>query len=174
MYVLEKIELHCDAGRNSWRSTGQSCAVTQPTAVRTERGSSGVLNREGHSVRVGIDELEGEVVSEALHIYGRGEPGAAGFRLPAVSQLQAISIECGASIELQTCCREARGKVDGRRTAALNSDGRGCRVALGKARGCRNGFHRCSATHRERICVKRGGGTRLTAIERVEDGRVGS
>src|ERR1700730_6678796 len=133
MYVLEKIELHCDAGRNSWRSTGQSCAVTQPTAVRTERGSSGVLNREGHSVRVGIDELEGEVVSEALHIYGRGEPGAAGFLLPAVGQLQAVPIQRSTSIELQTCCRKAGGKVDRRRTAALNGDYRSSRVALREA-----------------------------------------
>src|SRR6266851_3892109 len=95
----------------------------------TERGSAGVLDSEGHTVGVGVNELEGEVVSETLHVHRGGEPGAAGFRLPTVSQLQTSAIQLGASIELQTSGGKPGSEINGKR-AGLNGDDRGGLAAI--------------------------------------------
>src|SRR4029077_1553191 len=119
--VLKEVELHRHAGGNSGRAGGQRCTVTQATTGRTERGSSGILDGEGHTVRAGIDELEGEVVGEALHVDRSGEPSAASLSLCSIRQFQTCAVQVGVSVELQTSSSKPGSEVDGRR-AALNGD----------------------------------------------------
>src|SRR4029077_15022250 len=144
--VLKEVELHRHAGGNSGRAGGQRCTVTQATTGRTERGSSGILDGEGHTVRAGIDELEGKVVGEALHVDRRGEPGAAGLGLPTIGQLQTCAIQLGASIELQTSGGKSGSEIDGGRAPALNGDDRGGGVAGREVRRGGDGFDRGRTT----------------------------
>src|SRR5712671_2858279 len=172
MRILEQVEFHRHAGRNARSSTRQARTVSQTTARGTERGNSRVLDGESHTVGAGVDELEGEVVGEALHVDRGGEPGAASFRLPAVGQLQTSAIQLGASIELQTGGSETGSEINCRR-GALNGDDRGSGVAGREVWRGSDGFHRGGGANGERICVRsrRCGG--LTAIQSVEDGGAG-
>src|ERR1700747_2493060 len=119
MDILKEIELHGHAGRNAGSSGGQGCAIAEAATGRTERSGSGVLNGEGHTVGAGVDELEGEVVGEALHIDGCGEPGAAGLGLSAIVQLKRGAIQLGVSIKLKAGGGKSGREIDGGR-AALN------------------------------------------------------
>ena len=170
MRILEQVEFHRHAGRNAGSSARQAGTVTQTTARRTERGNARVLDGESHTVGTGVDELEGEVVGEALHIDWGGEPGAASLRLPTVGQLQTSAIQLGASIELQTSRGESRSEIDAGGTAALNGDDRGGGVAGCEVWSRGDGFYRGGGANGERTGVRRRRCSGLTAIQSVEDG----
>src|SRR6267154_6227965 len=169
MRILEQVEFHRHAGRNAGSSARQAGTVTQTTARRTERGNARALDGESHTVRAGVDELEGEVVGEALHIDGCREPGAASLRLPTVGQLQTSAIQLSASIELQTGGSETGSEINCRR-GALNGDDRGSGVAGREVWRGSDGFYRGRGANGERTGVRRRRCSGLTAIQSVEDG----
>ena len=89
---------------------------------------SRVLDRERHSVSLGISELETEVLGKGLDIHFCGVPSAGSLPQPPISQSQTRTVHCRRAVQNQAVRAKAISVVN--RPSASADDGIGPQIHI--------------------------------------------